>query len=78
MWSKALFKPLHYTIFEKQDLEENKTQKKNHLDFNCSPTKAGQSVPQSSLNVQKLLWPALCFNSKGGIATINVGAVIIK
>lgn len=37
-------------------------------------------MPESSLKVQRLLWSALYFNSKGGIAKISagVGAMILK
>jgi len=50
------------------------------LCFKCSLTKVWQSVPTSSLKVQRLLWSAFYFNSKGGIAQISVGvgAMIIK
>lgn len=36
-------------------------------------SKAWQLVPKSLLNLQRLLWSASYFNSKGKIATINLG-----
>lgn len=43
-------------------------------------TKAWQLVPESLLKLQRLLWSALYFNSKGKIATIYLefGGVITK
>lgn len=60
-------------MFDNEGLEVNKTQKKTHLNFKSSMTKAWQLVSESLLKLQRLLWSALYFNNKGKIATINLG-----
>lgn len=63
----------HYAVFDNEGLEVNKTQKKTHLNFKSSMTKAWQLVSESLLKLQRLLWSELYFNNKGKIATINLG-----